>query len=291
MSLLSSAFQSRLMSLELALRRALPSTSRGDRRSPLKKGVSLEFADFRNYVEGDDVRHMDWASYARLDQLVVKLYHDEEDVQLHVLVDASRSMGYGEGTKARFARELAAAFCWIGLTSQCRVTLTCLNDAPRPSPLARGGAALGPLLETLEREPNEGSRPLSETCAEAMHRLRPRGVIVLVSDLMDPLGPRATLDALQRPVTEVSIVQVLHPDELSPSFDGDLLLKDLETEQGVEVSLTPAVLAAYERTAKAFVAECADVSRRRGAAFSWTKTDANMEDFVLRTLVQEGLVR
>jgi len=119
--------QERVSALEVALRRSLASDLRGDRRAPKRKGISVEFADFRGYVPGDDVRHLDWATYARLDQLIVKLYHDEEDVQLHLLVDDSRSMYFGDPQKARYAREVAAAFAWIALFRQWRVSLTLLG--------------------------------------------------------------------------------------------------------------------------------------------------------------------
>ncbi len=289
--LLSPEFQARLAALEFTLRKALPSNLRGDRRSPHKKGISLEFADFRNYVPGDDVRHLDWSAWARLDQLIVKLYHDEEDLQLHLLVDDSRSMRFGSPTKARFARQVAAALAWIGLRHSQRVSLTLLGDAPDGLPLRRGGAALPALLERLQEPPGSGATPLVEGLQAFMAAARPRGAVVLISDLLDRAGPSAILSALQRPITEVTVIQVLAKAEVDPDLEGDLRLIDVETGLKVELNLSPAILDAYRARVRSFIALFAETARRRDAAFLQTTSDVRVEDFLLRSLVQEHVLR
>jgi len=291
MSLITPQFQSRLAALELALRRALPSSLRGDRRSPTRKGISLEFADYRNYVPGDDVRHLDWASYARLDQLIVKLYHDEEDVQMYILVDDSRSMAYGDGRKQRFAREVAAGLAWVGLAGANRVSVVLLRDEAHILPLGRGSGAMLPILEKLEEAPLPAAVPLHEACADFMARARPRGSIVLISDLLDRGGVGASLRELQRLMTEVSVIHLLAKEELDPALEGDLRLIDSETEQKVDVNLSPSIIAAYRARVRAFIAECAEVSRRRNAAYAQTVADDAFEDFMLGPLVQVGILR
>lgn len=285
-------FQARLAALEFAIRRSLPSMSRGDRRAPLKKGVSLEFADFRNYVAGDDVRHLDWAGYARLDQLMIKLYHDEEDLQIHVLIDESRSMAYGEPSKATFARRVAAAIAYVGLVTRSRVSVVRLDgEEPAVLPLQRGSAAMAQVLDHLDRGETDSTTPIHESCRAYMARVRPRGAIVVVSDLLDPAGPGAVLRELSRAVTEVSVVQVMAPSELDPDLEGDLRLIDMETGHKVEVSLADAILQQYRKRARAFVADCAETSRRSGCAWALAKSDDDFEDFVLRVLVAEGVLR
>jgi len=287
-ALLTPEFQGRLTGLELALRRALPSTLRGDRRSPTRKGISLEFADYRAYVPGDDVRHLDWATYGRLDQLIVKLYHDEEDVQLHLLIDDSRSMS---GEKLFLARQIAAGLAWIGLANANRVSLVHLADDPDVAPLTRGTASFGRLLDRLAQPSGAGTEPLHRSCQAFARRSRPRGVVILVSDLMDPAGVAASLRELQTPTAELDVIHVLDAEELEPSLEGDLRLIDSETGQKVEVSLAPSVLEAYRRTARAFVADCAETCRRRGAAYAQTSTKEPFESFLLRILVQQGILR
>ncbi len=291
MSLLSPQFQSRLAALEVALRRALPSGSRGDRRSPTRKGISLEFADYRDYAPGDDVRHLDWASYARLDQLIVKLYHDEEDLQVHILVDDSHSMAYGDGRKQRFAREVAAGLAWVGLAGANRVSVVLLRDEAHVLPLGRGRGAMVPILEKLEEAASPASVPLHEVCADFMGRAKPRGSLILISDLLDRGGIGASLRELQRLTTEVSVVHLLAREELDPELEGDLRLIDSETEQAVDVNLSPAILTAYRKRVRAFIAECAEASRGRNAAYVQAAADDAFEDFMLGSLVQAGVLR
>lgn len=290
-ALLPAALQARLAALEFALRRALPSSRRGDRRSPDKKGISLEFADYRGYVPGDDVRHLDWASYARFDQLIVKLYHDEEDAQLHLLIDASRSMAHGDPPKLRMAAQVAAALAWIALQRAWRVSLTLLGDEFVRVPVAQGSSSLPRFLKPLEAATADGVLPLAARCARFMAESRARGAIVLLSDLLDASGVDATLRALQRPASELSVIQTLARTDVEPDLDGDLRLIDCETGQRVEVNLSPAMLATYRERVRGFVAGCAETCRRRGAAFVTTTSDVPIEEFLLRGLVRGGLVR
>ncbi|MCB9883311.1 MAG: DUF58 domain-containing protein [Planctomycetes bacterium] len=290
-SLLDPAFQARLAGLELALRRALPSSLRGDRRSPLRKGISLEFADYRPYAPGDDVRHLDWASYARLDQLILKLYHDEEDVQLHVVLDDSESMRFGEPEKAQYARQVAAALVWIGLGSGNRVALTRLADQPDTVELTRGMASYARFAQALEAPSLESCGALHTWCRTFANTRRPRGVIVLLSDLLDRAGPRACLEALQRPATELTVLHLLAREELEPRLEGDLRLVDGEDEQTVDVSVTERLLDTYRRTARAFVASCAETARARDVVYARTTTDTPLEAFVLGTLTGQGVLR
>ncbi len=284
-------FMARLAALELVLRRALPSTQRGERRSPSRKGISLEFADFRGYVPGDDVRHLDWSSYARLGQLIIKLYHDEEDLRIHLLVDDSRSMATGEPSKATFARQVAAALAWIGLAHGARVSLGLLGDTVDLLPPVRGEGGFAALAARLEAEGGEARRPLHEACRDYLTAARPRGAIILVSDLLDPAGPAAVLSELQRPTTEVDIIHVLAPGDVDPPLDGELRLIDSETGGTLDLHVADAAREAYRQTARTFIAEWADACRRRGVAYAQTRTDVPLDEFLLRALVGEGLLR
>ncbi len=288
--LLSAEFLARLAALEVAVRKALPSTMRGDRRAS-RKGTSLEFADYRAYAPGDDVRHLDWASYARLDQLVVKLYHDEEDVRLHLVVDDSASMRFGAPSKADFARRVAAALGWIGLSHQQRVGVTLLGAAERSVPLVSGRPSFPRLLERLAEEAPPSRRPLHEACRAWIDRARPRGSIVLISDLLDPAGPLEVLRAFLRPTTEVTVCQVLAREEVDPELEGDLRLIDAESGDVVEVNATDEVLAAYRERAGRFLAHCRETARRRGVAYGSAVTDEGLEEFLLRSLVGAGVLR
>ena len=289
--LLSAALQARLRALEVQIRRPLPSNMRGDRRAPQKKGISLEFADFRSYVPGDDVRHLDWSSYARQDQLIVKLYHDEEDVQLHLVLDDSHSMHFGKPLKARFARQVAAALAWIGLAHSQRVSLTVLGSKLSVSPLRGGAANMTRILEHLMQPPATGSAPLHESCKEFFTRQRPRGAVVLISDLLDPEGVEATLRSLQTRSTELTVIQILAPEEIDPELEGDLRFLDSENGSKVEVHLTPVLLQAYRQRVKKFIGHCGEAARKHGAAFAFSSSGDEVSEFLLRSLVQQGVLR
>lgn len=290
--LLDPDLQSRLSAIHVALRRSIASDQRGDRRAPRRKGISVEFADFRGYVPGDDVRHLDWATYARLDQLIVKLYHDEEDVQLHLLIDDSRSMHFGAPPKARYAREVAAAFAWIALNRQWRVSATLLGDEEQHLPLVHGAGSIARVLAHLEKGGTEaGRRPLRDACREFMARHRPRGAILLISDLFDDAGVAASLRELCRSHTEVDVIQVLAPEEISPELEGDLRLVDVETIHHVEVHATAEVLDLYRTRARRWIAGENEACRRRGAGFCSVPTDRSLETLFLRDLVAARMVR
>ncbi|MCB9933789.1 MAG: DUF58 domain-containing protein [Planctomycetes bacterium] len=289
--LLDPAFRARLERLQIAVRRALPSSLRGDRRSPTRKGLSLEFADFRPYAPGDDVRHLDWSAWARLDQLILKLFHDEEDLQVHLLVDDSASMAMGPPEKALAARRVAAALAWIGLRDGSRVSCTLLGDKLERLNAVRGEPALARVLAFLSQPALRGKRPLHEGCTEFANFFQPHGVVVLVSDLLDPAGVAASLKSLQRRTTEAAVVQLLAPQEVNPDLEGEVRLLDMEDGPSVETTLTPARLDAYRATVRRFIAECGETCLRRGAAFASSTTDRPLEDLFLHDLQRAGVLR
>src|SRR5919106_3123532 len=136
--LLSPQLLAQLEHLELVTRKVFRGRLKGERKSK-RKGQSVEFADFRNYVAGDDLRFIDWNTYARLDRLFLKLFLEEEDLHFYALIDASNSMDFGEPTKLQFAKQLAAALGFIGLCRADRVKVESLGSRSRkPGPTLRG---------------------------------------------------------------------------------------------------------------------------------------------------------
>ena len=136
--------------LELVSRKIFRGRMKGERRSK-RKGQSVEFADFRGYVPGDDLRFIDWNTYARLDRLFLKMFLEEEDLHFYALIDASASMGFGEPTKLHYAKQLAAALGFIGLVRGDRVRIETLGQPARmPAPVLRGRQSLWRMLAHLE---------------------------------------------------------------------------------------------------------------------------------------------
>src|SRR5260370_24439482 len=141
-------------------RKGLVGQGQGDRRS-LRKGPSLEFADYRHYVEGDDPARVDWNIYSRTDTLFVRLYEEEEVLNVHLLVDASRSMDWGEPSKLRYARRLASALGYIALNASNRVFVWPLGASTTAYGPAWGRGRAGPMLSFIDHvKPAQAATPI-----------------------------------------------------------------------------------------------------------------------------------
>src|SRR6516164_9429591 len=149
--LLEPQFLARLEQLELVSRKIFMGRMKGERRSK-RKGQSVEFADYRNYVKGDDLRHLDWNLFARLDRLFIRLFMEEEDLHVYILVDNSLSMDFGTPTKLHYAKQVAAALGFVGLVNADRVVVEAFNDRLTQSmPAARGRRSVWRLMEFLQK--------------------------------------------------------------------------------------------------------------------------------------------
>ncbi len=196
------SFLRQLERLQLLMKRPVRGGLKGGRRS-VKRGQSVEFADFRDYTLGDDLRQLDWNVLARLEKLFIKLYVEEEDITIHFLLDASASMVAGEPSKLLFAKRAAAALGYIGLASEDRVAVTALvARAGRRQVALRGSGRVFRLLAALSSiSAADGPTDLVASVRHAAAQLSGRGVIVLLSDLLDPGAdtrhPRARRDRLR----------------------------------------------------------------------------------------------
>lgn len=290
--LLSSELLAKLEQLELHTRRSLRGRANGERRSP-RKGRSVEFADFRNYAPGDDLRFIDWNLYARLDRLFLKLFLDEEDLQLHVLLDASPSMDFGEPTKALFAKRLGAALGVVGLQRGDRVSVRTLGAGINEAIGSFRGR--GQIYRWLSHVASLETRADTPSLLEAARRFvatRPlAGLTVLVSDLLDRHGYEAAIRALAARRGELFVIHVLSREELEPHLRGDLRLVDSEDGQEREVTLTPSLLARYRRTLAAFIGQAREFCVRHGVTYVSVASDEPIELMMLEVLRRRGLLR
>jgi uncharacterized protein (DUF58 family) len=291
-ALLEKDFLKRLEHLEIAARKVRRGVRRGERISR-RRGSSVEFADHRPYVRGDDLRFLDWSILGRLDRLMVKLFHDEEDLTVHLLVDTSNSMAFGEPSKLLYALRIAAAVGYVALAGQCRVRPALLGAGGRlESPgYLRGMHAANRLLSTFEGAKPGGPNALRDGLRRFASEVRPRGVVVLVSDLMDRDGVDDALSALSRNPGDLFAVQVLDPFELAPGLDGEFRLVDSEDGSRAEVSATAEVREAYGRRLDAYLAAVDLACRRRGVRRMVAPTDLPFEKLVLEVLRARGLLR
>jgi uncharacterized protein (DUF58 family) len=283
-SLLDPAFLRRLTRLRLLARRRFAGAAGGARRST-RRGSSAEFADHRPYYPGDDVRHIDWNAYARLEELVLRLYVAEEDLVLYLLVDTSRSLSVGDPPKLDVARRVAAVLGYVGLTGSERVSVVPFDRGlGEVLPPVRGARRVGALLRHLEGLRVGGETDLARTVDHFLAR-RPRpGLVAVISDLLDPAGYERALDRLLSERHEPAIFHVLAPEELDPVPGGDLELLDAERGTRVEVSLDAHAIAAYEARARAFVDGVRAYAKRRGIAYVLVSGPDALEDALLAYL-------
>jgi uncharacterized protein (DUF58 family) len=284
----SSEFLAQLERLALASRRAFRGRVKGERRSP-RKGHSVEFCDYRAYGVGDDLRYVDWNAYGRLDRLHVKLFVDEEDLRLHLLLDASLSMGFGTPSKLRFAQRLAAALGFIGLVNLERVGVAILRDRLSEGwPPVRGRSQFPALVDFLGRVQPSGATSLNAALGAYAMRARESGLGVIVSDLMDPGGFEQGVRALLERRFEVHLIHVLDPEELNPTLGGDLRLHDSETGETREITIDGDVLRAYRQRLSQFLERVEGFCRSQEIGYRRVSSDVPVEEFVLGQL--RGLV-
>ncbi len=283
MSLLDPAFLRRLARLRLLAKRRFAGASAGARRST-RRGSSAEFADHRPYYPGDDIRRIDWNAYARLEELVMRLFVAEEDLTLHLLVDTSASLGEPP-EKLDAAKRVAAGLGYVALTGSDRVSVWTFGERLRRSAAPfRGRKRVGTLLRALDGLEADGHTDLARSVDELLAR-RPRpGLVAVISDFLDPAGYARPLDRLISEKHEPVLFHVTHPEELDPTPGGDLVLVDAERGTEVEVSLDARSLRAYRARVDAFLTELTGYTKRRGLFYGRVSTDVDFEEALLRYL-------
>ncbi|MFP6692420.1 MAG: DUF58 domain-containing protein [Pirellulales bacterium] len=290
-NLLSPQLLAQLERLELVSRKIYRGQMKGERRSP-RKGQSVEFADFRNYVPGDDIRFIDWNTYARLDKLFLKLFLEEEDLHFYALIDASSSMDFGEPSKLQYAKQLAAALGFIGLARADRVRIETLGQPARvPGPVLRGRRSLWQMMEYLEGIEGGETVQLEQGVKNFCLRNSGKGIVVLISDLMDKNGYESALRYLLSRNMDIYVIQVLSNEEIDPDITGDLRLVDCEDSDVAEITVSAPLLGRYKKTLNSFVSGVRAFCNRRGMSYLMVCNETPVEQLVSNLLRRQGLVR
>lgn len=275
----------RLERLQLVTRRRLAGGLAGEHRSP-RHGSSLDFADFRDYYPGDDLRRLDLNALARLDRLLITLFDAEDELTLRLLVDTSGSMA---GAKLRRATELAAA---VGFTALIRRDVVSVHTFPtsRPGPRFRGRVASGPLFDHLAALEAEGDTPFAQAADRVLAQPGPPGLTVVFSDLLTADWDEG-IRRLPARQGELAVVHVLDPTDLDPGLSGDLELVDSETGARIEVSLSSTVLEDYRRLVRRWVDDVAGQVRAAGGSYLQVLTSDELERVLFVGARDAGVVR
>ena len=289
--LLAPEFMLKLEQLEILSRKIFIGRMKGERRSK-KRGESVEFADYRNYVVGDDLRFLDWNIYARLERLLLKLFLEEEDLNVTLLLDTSRSMDWGNPHKGLYVKRVAAALAYIGLINYDRVSVYAYSDAlTHEMRGVRGRRLVSQLIRFLENVPLEGPSNFTAVAKRFAVRFTGKGVVVVLSDFMDKSGYADGLRYLLSRDLDLYVIQVLSPEEIEPGLAGDLKLKDVEDDDLAEVTISKPLLDRYKANLQAYCAELRDHCTRRGITYLFTSTRVPFDTLVLAYLRQRGLLR
>jgi len=288
--LLDEGFLAKLERLSLLSRATITGRIRGERRSR-RRGASTEFADHRDYVPGDDIRYLDWNIYGRLDRLLVKLFEEEEDLTVCLLIDCSKSMAFGSPDKFRYARQVAGALAYIALGTEDRVGVFPFDRglrAPfRPVRGRRNALRLLSWLGGLEAGSGTG---LLESLTAFANAAPARGMVILISDLLDPAGYVDALRAIAGRRTDVHLIHILSPEEIEPTIAGDLRLVDSEDGGTVDVTVAGSVLESYRRTVREFQAGVRETCTRFGIQALPASTGVPFDQLILGYLRARRLV-
>ena len=289
--LLDPVFMSRLDTLDVMSRKILQGKLQGERRSK-RRGQSVEFADHRPYVAGDDLRFVDWNVYGRLEQLFLKLFLEEQDLTVHIVADASASMSFGEPSKELFIKKLTAALGYVSLVNNNRVTISFIADGVTVQ-LAnmRGRNYLNNMAECLLTTDCDGPSNFDSACRQLAAGRIGSGVMVVLSDFLFKEGYDSGLRRLIGRQYDLYAIQVLCPQELSPNLNGELKLIDIEDADAAEITVSSALSKYYKRNLTAYCNELKNYCTSRGAVYVLANSADSVESLVLNYLRRIRLLR
>lgn len=290
-SLLDPEFLHKLEQLELVSRKIFVGRMKGERKSK-RRGSSVEFADHRNYSVGDDLRHIDWNVYGRLDKLFLKLFLEEEDLHFHTLLDTSLSMDFGDPTKLQYGKQVAAALAFVGLVNHDRVLLDTFSsklDSGLSS--VRGRSQMYRVVQYLDGLSASGSSDLTAATRAFAIKHASKGIVVVISDFLDKRGYQEALRYLLARNLDIYVIHVLSQEEVEPELVGDLRLVDAEDEDFAEISISAPLLKRYKDTLNAFVGGLKEWCVRRGITYIFTTNQNPFDRLILNYLRERGLVK
>ena len=285
-------FLKTLEHLHMVSRKVFAGNLRAERRTR-KVGSGIEFADHRTYARGDDFRYIDWNLYGRLDKLLLRLFEEEEDLYIYLLVDVSDSMSIGNPLpKLHYAMQVGAALTYVGLANLDRVAIVPFGDRimDRLAP-SRGKNRIFRVFQFLRSCEIGGKTELADCMKDFVAQNKRRGLAVVISDFYDPKGFEQGINTLRYNKFEPFVLQVYDRREADPPLHGDLTLVDCETGDTREVTVSRALLESYKRAHEDYCKELEAYCTKYAMPFFRTHTAIPFDELVLKIFRSGGFLR
>ena len=283
-------FQRKLEYLAIVSRRVFAGRMRAERRTK-KTGSGIEFADHRDYVAGDDFRYLDWNIYQRLGRLLLRLFEEEEDLSIYLIVDTSSSMGFGRSKKIVFAKKMAAALAYIGLANLDRVAIVTTTDKVLDRmPPTRGKQRIFKVFQFLREAKADGTTDLGSALRLFVSQHKRRGLAVLISDLYDPAGFEHGINVLRYNKFEPFVLHLIDRADAAPPLRGDVRIYDCETGEEREVTVTSRVLQKYKEAYETYLTDIQTFCASKQVPYVPADINTPFDDMVLRVLRRGGIV-
>ncbi len=289
--LLDEAFLRRLEKLSLRSRRSFTHGIAGEHPS-IRRGTSPEFADYKPYSPGDDFRRVDWNIYARMGEMFVRLSEVNIDLAVHLLIDRSRSMDWGEPNKFTYAKRAAAALGYLALAGFDRVTVAPFTGVPGRTlgPLQGRSRAAGLFQFLGSLPPEDGETDLARTLRTYVNTSRKPGYLIVFSDLLSTTSMKDAFSILIERGWQIVILHILSPWEMHPSLDSDIELEDVENGERIRIRPTPETFTTYQERFDSWIGEVETYCKRYNITYVRVATDIPFETLATRTLVAQGVL-
>lgn len=264
---------------QLALKRNASSIQSGEHKSP-QTGQGMVFKDHKEYIPGDDIRKIDWKAYARTKDFFVKRFEEERRLNIHILLDRSSSMDYGNVNKYEFSAKLGLGVAKMSMNTNDKFNYSVFSETLTSISSGRRNNNISELVEVLNDTRKTPESRIEDCITEYSDRIQNESAVVIFSDfLADPEKIEAGLESLKH--TQPVVVNVLDSSELDPDFEGDKILKDPESSSKLRTFLSRRTRESYRDKMESHVQELEEISQRNGAEF----VQASTEDDIFQVLL------
>jgi len=295
--IINDGFLSRLEAISFNMKTAMRGFFGGTHKTK-SYGSTVEFADYRDYILGDDPRRIDWKLYSRFEKFFIKLFTDERQMHVHIYLDCSRSMAYKGTRKREFALQAVAALGYLAIQNMDKVSIKLVQGDvayDKWGILSGKESFLGALSE-LDDVEFKGTSDMSKAITSSENPGMSDGMSIIVSDFMSDCNWKAAADYLIYRKREVMLVQTLDPEEMDPSYKGRTIIVDSEAtdpsdDRNMKMNITRAEFDAYRRALADFLADIKTFCLKRGITYMFGRSDEDVERVFFEQLYEQGVIK